>query len=56
MGALLGAVDGLVWFTSGLFGNGLGRVGLRVVTLGFVVFAFGASGRRASAVFERGYD
>lgn len=56
LGAALGVVGGLLWLTAGPLGHGLGRAGLRLATLGVVVFAFAASGALAFAVFERGFD
>lgn len=54
-GAVLALVGVLLWATDGPLGHGLGRAGLRLATLGAIVFAFAASGVLAFAVFERGF-
>ena len=55
-GAVLAVSGALLWTTEGPLGHGLGRAGLRLATLGGIVFAFAASGALAFAVFERGFD
>lgn len=55
-GAVLVGAGGLLWVTEGPLGHGLGRTGLRLATLGGIVFAFAVSGVIAFVVFEQGFD
>lgn len=56
LGAALGLLGVGVWLSAGPLGHDLGTAGLRVATVGLIVFVFAASGVIAFAVFERGFD
>ncbi len=55
VGAAAGLLGAALWLTAGPLGHGFGTAGFRLAALGLIVFAFGASGVIAFAVFERGF-
>lgn len=56
VGGVVALVGGALVVAGSALDRGLGAAGLRVAVIGFLVFALGASGYVAFAVFERGFE